>query len=122
TIELLMDNLLNKSENKMVLGFYGDSHQKIYDTGVGDLEKYYLEGNSVLNLIKKEENYRSSTEVVRLLNNFRTNIQQVPQKEIEGSVMFLYWKNHPIKNKQEKIRDFENSLKSFKNSFYDSVI
>src|SRR5699024_10324394 len=57
-----------------------------------------------------------------LLNNFITNIQQDTQKEIEGSIMFLYWKNHPIKNKQEKIRDFENSLKSFKNSFYDSVI
>lgn len=121
TIETLIDFLLKRNKKVVVLGFYGDSHQKIYDTGVGNLEKYYEEESAVLTLIKKEENYRSSKEVVKLLNNFRTNIKQKPQKDTEGSVRFIYWENHPEKEKQ-KITEFENSLKPQKNDFYDKVV
>lgn len=100
TASALVDFLLVRNQNKIVLGFYGDSYQKIYDAGVGDLEKYYTDENSkILQLVKKEENYRSSKEVVRLLNNFRTNIEQTPQKEIEGSVKFVYCKYRKIKTK-----------------------
>lgn len=122
TISLLVDYLLDSNQGQIVLGFYGDSHQKIYDSGIGDLEKYYNTSPPVLKLIKKEENYRSSLKVVGLLNKFRTNIQQVPKKEINGSITFLYWKDHPIKGEKEKVRDFENSLKSFKNKFYDDLV
>jgi len=86
TVQTLIDFLLKRNEKNIVLGFYGDSHQKIYDTGVGNLENYYKGKNRSLVLIKKEENYRSSKEVVKLLNSFRTNIEQKPQKEIQGSV------------------------------------
>lgn len=120
TIKLLIDYLLRRNKNKIVLGFYGDSHQKIYDNGIGDLEKYYNTA-PVLKLIKKEENYRSSMEVVNLLNKFRTNIQQVPKKEINGSIQFLYWKDHPEKPKTG-ITKFNESLKETKNTFYDNVI
>lgn len=122
TISLLVDYLLDSNQGQIVLGFYGDSHQKIYDNGIGDLEKYYNTTSPVLKLIKKEENYRSSLEVVGLLNKFRTNIQQVPKKEINGSITFLYWKAHPIKGEKEKVRDFEDSLKSYKNKFYDDLV
>ncbi|QES91288.1 ATP-dependent helicase [Empedobacter brevis] len=122
TITLLVDYLLDRNIGQIVLGFYGDSHQKIYDNGIGDLEKYYNISSPVLKLIKKEENYRSSLSVVALLNKFRTNIQQVPKKEIDGSITFLYWKAHPIKGEKEKVKDFENSLKFFKNKFYDDLV
>lgn len=122
TTTLLVDYLLDRNIGQIVLGFYGDSHQKIYDNGIGDLEKYCNTSPPVLKLIKKEENYRSSLEVVGLLNKFRTNIQQVPKKEVNGSITFLYWKAHPIKGEKEKVRDFEDSLKSYKNKFYDDLV
>ncbi|WP_407503291.1 UvrD-helicase domain-containing protein [Elizabethkingia miricola] len=122
TIKTLVDFLLKRNEKKIVLGFYGDSHQKIYDAGVGSLEDYYQGENNILVLIKKEENYRSAKEIVQLLNSFRTNITQEPQKEIQGSVKFIYWKDHPERGSKEKVRDFEDSLKSNKNSLYDKTI
>lgn len=114
TASALIDFLLVRNQNKIVLGFYGDSYQKIYDAGVGDLEKYYTNENSkILELVKKEENYRSSREVVRLLNNFRTNIEQTPQKEIEGSVKFVYCKYRKIKTRiNNRGREVEDEKKS----------
>lgn len=121
TTKLLIDDLLNPNKGKIVLGFYGDSHQKIYDNGVGDLEEYYESEEPILKLIKKEENYRSSKSVVTLLNNFRTNIQQVSKKEVDGTVRFLHWANHPEKPKKG-ITEFYNQIKPSKNKFYDDVI
>ena len=72
TIFCLIDCLLKRNINKCVIGFYGDSHQKIYDYGIGDLEKYRTSNGGIIELVKKEENYRSSESVVELLNNFRT--------------------------------------------------
>lgn len=121
TITLLVDYLLYSNNGQIVLGFYGDSHQKIYDIGIGDLKKYYNTSDPVLKLIKKEENYRSSIEVVNLLNKFRTNIQQVPKNEISGSITFLYWNDHPEKPKKG-IREFNKDLKTYKNKIYDNVV
>ncbi|MFH6960649.1 UvrD-helicase domain-containing protein [Flavobacterium aquidurense] len=121
TIQSLLDFLLGRNDKSIVLGFYGDSHQKIYDTGVGSLENYYFGEEKILTLIKKEENYRSSKTVVNLLNNFRTNIKQDPKKSIDGSVQFIYWAEHPEKPKTG-IREFNESLKTDKNKFYDGVL
>lgn len=121
TVFSLIDCLLKRNNQKIVIGFYGDSHQKIYDYGIGDLEKYYTSNGGQIELVKKEENYRSSQSVVCLLNNFRKNIQQKPQKEVQGSTKFIYWKNHPEKPKT-KIREFNAVITVTKNQFYDSVI
>ena len=121
TIFCLIDCLLKRKNKKCVIGFYGDSHQKIYDYGIGDLEKYYTSKGGKIELVKKEENYRSSQSVVGLLNNFRKNIQQKPQKEITGSVKFVYWKNHPEKPKS-KIREFNAEIAFVKNQFYECVV
>lgn len=121
TIFCLIDCLLKRKNEKCVIGFYGDSHQKIYDYGIGDLEKYYTSKGGKIELVKKEENYRSSQSVVGLLNNFRSNIQQKPQKDNIGNVKFVYWKNHPEKPKS-KIREFNAEIAVVKNQFYDSVI
>lgn len=121
TVQGLIDYLLIRNKGQIVLGFYGDSHQKIYDTGIGSLADYYDGTNKVLTLIKKEENYRSSTAIVDVLNNFRTNITQESKNTINGSVRFIYWKNHPEKGSKEKVKEFEDSLKSTKNDFYNKV-
>lgn len=121
TIFCLLDYLLKRNTEKLVIGFFGDSHQKIYNYGIGDLEKYYVTNGGLLELIKKEENYRSSQSVVNLLNNFRKNIQQKPQKELIGSVNFIYWKNHPEKPKS-KIREFNARIAVVKNQFYDNIV
>lgn len=121
TVFCLIDCLLKRNGKKVVVGFFGDSHQKIYDYGIGDLEKYYTSNGSQIELVKKEENYRSSLSVVSLLNNFRKNIQQKPQKAVQGSTKFIYWANHPDKPKT-KIREFNAEIAVTKNQFYDNVI
>ncbi len=122
TIKALLDFLLPRNEEKIVLGFYGDSHQKIYDTGVGSLQDYVESG--VIEIIKKEENYRSSRAVIDLLNNIRTNIKQkIPEEieEIEGSVKFINCANYQEQTKGQKITDYENFLTPIKNDNYDYI-
>ncbi|MEO7990143.1 MAG: ATP-dependent helicase [Chryseolinea sp.] len=121
TVFCLIDCLLKRNSNKVVIGFFGDSHQKIYDFGIGDLEKYYTSNGGLIELVKKEENYRSSLSVVSLLNNFRKNIQQKPQKTIQGSAKFIYWAKHPEKP-AKKIREFNAEIAVTKNRFYDIVV
>lgn len=121
TVFCLIDCLLKRNNKKVVIGFYGDSHQKIYDYGIGELEKYYTSNGGQIKLVKKEENYRSSLSVVGLLNNFRNNIIQKSQKEIQGSVKFIYWAKHPEKP-AKKIREFNAEIAIIKNVFYDNVV
>lgn len=121
TIFCLLDCLLKRNNEKIVIGFYGDSHQKIYDYGIGDLEKYYTSKGGQIELVKKEENYRSSQSVVSLLNNFRKNIQQKPQRKTQGSAKFVYWAKHPIEPAKDKLK-FRESLSEIKNGFYNGVV
>lgn len=122
-INAFLDFLLPRNTQKVVLGFYGDSHQKIYNSGVGSLKEYVdLE---VIDLINKIENYRSCQEVIDLLNNIRSNIkQEIPmgaEKE-KGSVKFINCINYPSKEKKQKVKEYENSLIPQKSKNYDSVI
>ena len=121
TIFCLIDCLLKIKNKKFVIGFFGDSHQKIYDNGIGSLENCYTSNGGQIESVKKEENYRSSKSVVGLLNNFRKNIQQTPQKEFTGSIKFIYWKNHPPKPKV-RITEFYNEISPIKNQFYENVV
>lgn len=123
TIQALLDSLLNQHNENVVLGFFGDSHQKIYDTGVGSLEDYVQ--SEAIDIIKKEENYRSSKAVIDLLNSIRTNIKQKIPDEIEaveGSVKFYNCANYPEQPKGQKIIDYEKSLIPIKNDNYDYII
>jgi DNA helicase-2/ATP-dependent DNA helicase PcrA len=122
TVFCLIDCLLKRNSKKMVIGLFGDSHQKIYDYGIGDLEKYYTSNGGQIELVKKEENYRSSLSVVSLLNNFRKNIQQKPQKKNQGSAKFIYWSKHPIKPTKQKVKEFNAEVAVPKNEFYDNVV
>ena len=82
-VETLIEKLLPSNEDKLVIGFFGDSMQKIYNDGVGKVSSPRLK------VITKTENYRCSLAVVGLLNNIRPDLQQIAMnKPIDGSVAF----------------------------------
>jgi len=70
TVDAIVNYLLERNKTKLLVGFYGDSYQKIYDEGIGSLQSYIDENK--LELVTKDDNYRSSESVVNLLNNIRT--------------------------------------------------
>lgn len=122
TVISLIDYLLERNKDKLIIGFYGDSYQKIYDTGIGSLQKYVDENK--ITLITKPENYRSSEEVIKLLNNVRDNIKQViPESKdiVSGGVEFINCENYPARVDKQKITDYEKLLIPIKNSNYDLV-
>lgn len=122
TVISLIDFLLERNKDKLIIGFYGDSYQKIYDTGVGSLQEYIDDKKIVL--VTKQDNYRSSEEVIKLLNNIRDNIkQEIPDgiEVIKGEVEFINCTNYHERADKEKITDYEKSLIPIKNSNYDLV-
>jgi len=83
--DILLEYLLYST--RITFGFFGDSMQQIYDKSMGkiDIEKYKLK------LITKEENYRSSVEVINVLNKIRDDIQQIPTgRKKSGKCLFYY--------------------------------
>lgn len=102
-VDLLLDSLPNGGERRITLGFFGDHMQKIYGTGVGKLERPELES------IQKVENYRCSTEVIRVLNNLRPALQQIAAGEhtLRGSARFFYSQdqNASVATLQERLHD-----------------
>ncbi len=77
-------NTLCSGSDLLIVGYFGDPVQQIYDKRAGDFS-----GPEGFKLIKKEENFRCSKAVINLLNAFRKDIQQVPAgdaSQIKGSV------------------------------------
>ena len=78
-------NAVCAEEGGPVVGYFGDPMQQIYDKRAGDFA-----GPEGSKKIPKKENFRSATKVIDLLNNFRTDLKQVPggkNADIEGSVL-----------------------------------
>lgn len=87
TFPQVMDALNAVCSNKglPIIGYFGDPMQQIYDKRAGDFA-----GPEGAIVISKEENFRCSTSVIDLLNNFRVDLQQVPgavNAEVKGSVL-----------------------------------
>lgn len=130
TIETLVEIVLHENEKSILLGFYGDSHQKIYGSGVGSLQEY-IDTNKLLE-VKKEENFRSSKTIVSLLNKIRTNIEQESQLDIsDSSALFLYYNNPPRervidsrtgREKDEPITIHEKRIQPFKDKIYNGLV
>lgn len=85
TVTILLNYLKEKQD--FTLCFFGDKRQQIYDTGIGEIP---AEHN--LKLIQKTENYRSSKEVIELLNKIRSDIQQYqpPTNTRKGEILFFH--------------------------------
>jgi len=90
---------INKSKKQCVVGFFGDSMQAIYDTGVGSIN------DENLRRISKMQNRRNPQSVITLANKFRNDsIKQVPSADykapnmgnneiIQGTTKFVYGYN-----------------------------
>lgn len=87
-INLILDTIYSKFKDKIVIGFYGDSMQNIYDTGIGNLK---LENYSEIEQITKLENYRCSTTVIDLLKHIRPDLEQYPAgSNKKGEISFYH--------------------------------
>lgn len=130
TIEALIDNHQLKNPTKVLMGFFGDSHQTIYDKRIGSLEDYYSRGKEVLKYITKTENYRSRPEIVNLLNKIRTNIKQyIPEssrnKLKKGKAKFIH--AHQSVDKYGSIQKIKSDLETnfawdFKNTEENKIL
>lgn len=94
-VKILLEYIQNRTK-KNIVGFFGDSMQAIYDSGVGDLSSYNLEK------IAKVQNRRNPKKVIDLANKFRDDgLVQTPSNDdkapnmdngsiIPGTVKFVY--------------------------------
>ena len=94
-VKILLEHL-RKSTRDNIVGFFGDSMQAIYDSGVGNIDSYGLEK------IQKNQNRRNPRKVINLSNKFRSDgLVQIPSSDvvapnmnngnvIEGTVKFIY--------------------------------
>jgi len=83
-VELLLNSILEHYQESVTIGFFGDSLQAIYGTGVGELE------DDRLKRIELTGNYRCSKAVIRFLNSIRPElIQEATGQNKAGSVQFV---------------------------------
>lgn len=88
-----------KSNIRTKFGFFGDSMQAIYETGIGSLTEY-VQDNTITE-IKKADNYRCSVAVIELCNKIRndgiiqkpSNIENGEIKNKPGCAVFVYSDN-----------------------------
>lgn len=104
TIQILLEYL--HGNNNFILGFFGDKVQQIYDKGIGEIPTKYN-----LKLFPKRENYRSSKEIIGLLNKLRSDIEQyqATQNTQSGNIEFFYHPN-PVSFSADNF--IENNLKT----------
>lgn len=85
-VALLIDYIKARAP-KVVIGFFGDKKQAIYDNVVGELSAKHKTG---LAEILKPENYRCAKSVITVLNALRTDIQQIPAGEnVQGAAVYV---------------------------------
>ena len=111
-IEILL-NFLQTRKKKNIIGFFGDSMQSIYETGVGDIDRY-IEQDIVVK-VKKEQNRRNPQSVIDIANALRTDgLIQQPSDDIsapnmengvvkQGTVKFAYSKSFDLKKVKSSI-------------------
>jgi len=100
-VELLLVHL-KKSAKKTTIGFFGDTMQSIYDSGIGDLDVYKNDVDFSIKEVKKTQNRRNPKLIIELANKLRSDgIIQVPSDDIsapnmvsgvvkEGDISFYY--------------------------------
>ena len=115
-------NHINKSKKENIIGFFGDSMQSIYETGIGNIK------NDSLKRINKIQNRRNPLKVIELTNRLRDDgIKQIPSKDTqatninegtgkikEGNVKFIYSDNNILEELKKTYIfndwDFKNIL------------
>ncbi len=77
------------------IGFFGDSMQAIYDTGIGDIGRYIHKENTPEGFVyevQKPMNRRCPRSVINLVNKLRTDgLEQKPiETNVEGTCRFFF--------------------------------
>lgn len=111
-------NLVVEPSGLPIIGYFGDPMQQIYDNRAGDFN-----GPAGTVLIKKCENYRCSTEVIKLLNVIRPTLEQVPgDKNVTGSVKIRLIQaeagegernTYTVEQQSNALRKFDEALQYF---------
>ncbi|GHK01235.1 DNA helicase [Streptomyces sp. Y2F8-2] len=104
TIQLLLDHLAGAGHENCVVGLFGDSMQKIYESGVGAVKRPGL-----LTEITKHENYRCSPPVVEILNRMRPDLIQDAVGEQQTGEVHLFL-NTGIPAGPERLTAAESTL------------
>ena len=121
-IEILLE-FIKQRKKKNIIGFFGDSMQSIYETGVGDIDGYIEQG--IVVKVIKEQNRRNPQSVIDIANALRTDgLIQQPSDDIsapnmengvvkQGTVKFAYSKSFDLKKVKSSILvqgwDFTNA-------------
>lgn len=104
TVDLLLNNLLENNGEDVVIGFFGDSMQKIYNQGVGKIK------NDKLQTVTKPENFRCSKKVIELLNKIRPTLKQhAAGDNLDGEINFFH-----CNNSFSKDDDYKKVIKTLK--------
>ncbi|REC31600.1 DNA helicase UvrD [Enterococcus pseudoavium] len=114
---------INQSTKNNIVGFFGDSMQAIYESGIGEII------DDKLTYINKLQNRRNPESVISLANKIRNDdIEQTPSNDpeapnienndvIKGSIKFLYTESINITDNYHDLEyfndwDFTNSKKT----------
>ena len=104
-IEILLE-FIQQRKKKNIIGFFGDSMQAIYETGIGDIDSY-IESGAVYK-VEKKQNRRNPQTIIDVANTLRTDgLVQTASKDSsapnmkngmvkQGSVKFLYSMNFDL--------------------------
>lgn len=93
-IKIFLDSIKENAKSKLCVGMFGDKMQSIYSSGVESSPDGMSQFSHDYTTIIKEENYRSSQRIVRLINRIRNDeVQQTTQSKYanhQSSVQFIY--------------------------------
>ncbi len=118
-VEILLTHL-KQSNKKNIIGFFGDSMQSIYPSGIGDLNQY----SSDVEEVKKLQNRRNPQLIMKLANTLRQSVDGIEQVASEdknapnmyngtikdGSSKFYYSNSNNIESIKNEIGwDFEDT-------------
>lgn len=93
-INILLESF-QQTTKACTIGFFGDSMQAIYDTGIGDIERYIHRENNpkgIVYEVQKPMNRRCPRSVITLVNKLRTDglVQEPIETNVEGTCRFFF--------------------------------
>lgn len=99
TFDVIIRLIIKLSNSYLtVVGCYGDSMQAIYENYTLSEPLHFLLENNNFAIIKKDDNFRCSKQVISLINNLRDdNVHQEPvNNNLEGNIKFIYGTNKSL--------------------------
>lgn len=105
-IMAILDKFAKENNKKLVIGYFGDASQNIYEDGVG---KKIKEIHKNLNLVKKNFNRRSTKEIINVINKIRTDGIYQESIYVDNTGGFVSFKE--TKDIDNEIKDTINDWK-----------